>query len=124
MASLALAKALEESERRVESLQAELAGLRASRDKVFQAPPVEWIEHRIGKLQEVLEKDVAGSAPLLRDMFGPITLEPVNADIGSSFYRAKTSIDTLALIDAPVPGGDRASGSNSLRWWTQGDSNP
>lgn len=121
--SKALAKALEETERRVESLELELASLRRGRDKVFQAPTVEWIEHRVGKIQEVLEKAVVGSATLLRELLGPITLEPVRADIGSSFYRAKTALDTLALIDAPVPGEDRALGSNSLRWWALQDLN-
>ncbi len=39
------------------------------------------------------------------------------AEIGSSFYRAKTAMDTLALIESPVSGEERAGGSNSLQWW-------
>jgi len=41
--SQALAKALVETERRVEALREELEGLRRSSEKVFEAPPVEWI---------------------------------------------------------------------------------
>jgi hypothetical protein len=39
--SQALAKALVETERRVEALQEELEGLRRSRTKMFQLPPIE-----------------------------------------------------------------------------------
>jgi hypothetical protein len=39
--SQALAKALVETERRVEALRKELDGLRRSREKAFQAPPRE-----------------------------------------------------------------------------------
>ncbi|MDA8332582.1 MAG: hypothetical protein M0027_15535, partial [Candidatus Dormibacteraeota bacterium] len=36
---------------------------------------------------------------------------------GRPYYLARTSIDTLALLD-PVPGAEGSeSGSNSLRWW-------
>jgi len=45
--SQALAKALVETERRVEALREEVDGLRRSRAKVFQAPPREWIEERL-----------------------------------------------------------------------------
>jgi len=61
--------------------------------------------------------------PIIFVTFGFVFLEPVNADIGSSFYRAKTTIETFALIDVPVPGvAEGESGWDSLRWWTQGDS--
>src|SRR5690349_18809488 len=49
--SQALAKALVETERRVESLTAEVDGLRRSRDKVFRTPPVEWIHDRLSNLK-------------------------------------------------------------------------
>ena len=54
--SQALAKALVDTERRVESLTAEVDGLRRSREKVFRTPPIEWISDRMGKLQDVLEQ--------------------------------------------------------------------
>jgi hypothetical protein len=54
--SQALAKALVETERRVEALKEELDGLRRCGEKVFRAPPVEWIEARLEKLTEILER--------------------------------------------------------------------
>ena len=42
--SQALGKALVETERRVEALREELHGFRRGSEKVFQAPPIEWIE--------------------------------------------------------------------------------
>jgi hypothetical protein len=59
--SQALAKALVETERRVESLSTEVDGLRRSREKVFRTPPVEWITDRLNNLQEVLEQRTAKS---------------------------------------------------------------
>jgi hypothetical protein len=41
--SQTLAKALVETERRVETLSEEVGMLRRSREKVFTAPPIEWI---------------------------------------------------------------------------------
>ena len=40
-------KALVETERRVENLTDEVDALRRSREKIFQAPPVEWIKDRL-----------------------------------------------------------------------------
>ncbi len=115
--SRALASALTETERRVESLREEVDGLRRSRDAVFQAPPIEWIEERLSKLRPLLEQATERSAQLLRQILGTIRLEPTRGDIGRPYYLARTSIDTLALLD-PMPGsGSSESGSNSLRWW-------
>ncbi len=64
--SEALAKALVETERRVETLTAEVDGLRRSREKVFRTPPVEWIKERPSNLQDVLRAAhgaVSSSAP-------------------------------------------------------------
>ena len=36
--------------------RSELDALRRSRKKVFQAPPMEWIEERLCRVQEVLER--------------------------------------------------------------------
>jgi hypothetical protein len=41
-----------ETERRVEALGDEVDALRRSREKVFQAPPVEWINDRLENLHE------------------------------------------------------------------------
>ncbi len=121
--SRALAQALLETERRVEALQEELDGLRRSREKVFQTPPVEWIEERLTRLKDVLERSTEQSALVLRKFLGPIRLETTRGDIGRPYYLARTSIDALALLDT-VPEGDRLEdGSKSLRWWRRRESN-
>jgi len=122
--SRALAEALLETERRIDALREELDGLRRGRDKVFQAPPVEWIRDRMSRLQEVLERRTARSALLLRRFLGPIRLEPVPVQAGRPYYRAATTIDTLALIETPPEPDGPDGGSTYLRSWTQGDSNP
>jgi len=115
--SRALASALTETERRVETLREEVDGLRRSRDAVLQAPPTEWIEERLTRLRPLLEQATKRSAQLLRQILGTIRMEPTRGDIGRPYYLARTSIDTLALLD-PMPGAEGSeSGSNSLRWW-------
>ncbi len=122
--SQALAKALVETERRVDALREELGGLRRSRDKVFQAPPVEWIEERLANLRELLGRQVARSGPVLRRLLGQIRLMPRHPDIGKPLYMAQTSIDAVALIERPSEPGGSKGGSNSLQWWSRGESNP
>jgi len=120
--SQALAKALVETERRVESLTAEVDGLRRSREKVFRTPPVEWIRDRLASLQEILEHRTAKSAQALRSILGPIQMELVTPDIGRPFYRAVTTLDALALTEAPPAGAE--GGSNSLQRWRRRELNP
>jgi recombinase-like zinc beta ribbon protein len=114
--SQALGKALVETERRVESLTNEVDALRRSREKVFQAPPVEWIKDRLENLHEVLQNRTGRSAKTLRDLLGPIRLELVAPDIGRPFYRAITTLDALALIETT---SSAEAGSNSLQRWTR-----
>ncbi len=122
--SQALAKALLETERRVEVLREELEGLRRSRAKVFQVPPIEWIEERLSRLQEVLERRTEQSGLLLRGLLGPISLDPIAGDIGRPYYVARTSMDCLALCETP-PGAEAPDGgSSSLRQWRRRESNP
>ncbi len=129
--SKALATALIETERRVDSLRTEVDALRSARDRVFTAPPAEWIAVRLRDLQELLERKTEESAKALRSLLGPVRLDPVAPEIGRPFYRALTAIDALALIEpAPGPGdpgqsgsgggGCRSAGTNSLRWCPQG----
>jgi hypothetical protein len=120
--SQALAKALVETERRVDGLTDEVDSLRRSREKIFRPPPVEWIKVRVSKLQDVLEQRASRSAQALRDILGPIRMELITPDIGRPFYRAVTSIDALALTESP-PGGAEG-GSNSLQRWRRRELNP
>src|SRR6266511_2442609 len=110
--SRAVGQALVETERRVEDLTEDLKGLRSTREKVFRAPPVEWIRERLDRLQDVLERNTGPSALLLRRVLGPICLEPVAVDIGRPHYRAVTAIDTLALIETEPDSQGAEPGSN------------
>ena len=120
--SAALAKALTETERRVQALTDEVDTLRRSRENIFRPPPVEWIKDRVGKLQGLLEQRTAQSAQALREILGPIRMELVTSDIGRPFYRAVTSIDALALTEAPPAGAE--GGSHSLQRWRRRELNP
>jgi site-specific DNA recombinase len=122
--SRALGEALVETERRVEALREELDSLRRTRDKVFRVPPIEWIHERMTNVQSVLEHRTARSALLLRQLLGPIRLEPIRPDVGRPYYRAVTSIDALALIETPPEGGPAEGGSRSSRKWRRRESNP
>jgi hypothetical protein len=113
-----------ETERRLEALREELQGLRRGSEKVFQAPPLEWIEERLAGMQQVLERRTERSAMLLRRLLGKIKLERTKGEIGRPYYMARTTLDTLSLL-APPPGEDGPeAGSNSLRWWRRRESNP
>jgi hypothetical protein len=81
----ALAKALVETQRRVDQLSGETEALRRSREKIFQPPPIEWIKNRLNNIQQVLEQRIAGSAQMFRALLGPIRLERGRLDIGRVF---------------------------------------
>jgi site-specific DNA recombinase len=123
--SRTLAQALLESERKVEALKEELESLRRCRGKVFQVPPIEWIQERLAKLKEILERNSDRSGLLLRKLLGPLRLEPTCCgDTDRPFYKATTSLNTLALLDPLTEGEGEERGSNSLQWWSRWDSNP
>jgi hypothetical protein len=122
--SQALAKALVETERRVDALREELDGLRRGCEKVFQAPPVEWIEERLTQMKDLLEKRTEQSALILRRLLGQIRLEPTRGDIGRPYYLARTTLDSLALMEPLAEPYRSEGGSNSLRWWRRRESNP
>ena len=125
--SHALAKALVETERRVEVLRDEIDGLRRSGDKVFQSPPVEWIEERLEQLGEVLKRRTGPSAMILRGLLGQIRLVPTRGEIGRAYFVARTSIDILAVLgklEKPKNKNRPEGGSSSLQWWRRWESNP
>ena len=115
--SRALAEALTESEGRLENLGAELEGLRRSQHDVFSAPPREWLAERIVKIQTVFERRTERSALLLRKLLGRIRMEPVKPDIGRPYYRARSNLDVLAIVENDPDSSDPEPGSTSLLWW-------
>jgi site-specific DNA recombinase len=121
--SRTLAQVLVETERKVDALKVELEGLHRSRDKVFQAPPREWVEERLTQLRDVLERNPDRSGLTLRTFLGPLRLDPTRGDVGRPYYTARTSLNTLALLDPLTENEIRECGSNSLQWWRRADSN-
>ena len=70
-------------------------------------------------MRELLSRNTERSALLLRRLLGQMRCHPVKVDIGKPYYSAKTSIETLYLIEECVEPGGTYIGSNSLRWWTR-----
>ena len=112
-----LVDALEQAEKNLEELKADLTSLQQAKDSLFEPPPKEWVGHRLTDVKTVLEKRTEKSALLLRDYLGSVTLHPEKPDIGKPYYRATSKVSTVPLLDT----ADR--GSNSLQWWRWGESN-
>ena len=45
-------------------------------------------------------------------------------DLGKPFYRARSTLQTLALLEHLPGDSGPDGGSNSLRWWRRRESNP
>ena len=106
------------AEQKAEALRRELLALEGTATDVFKAPPVEWVTERLGKVQEVLERETTRSALLLRRVLGPIRLAPITPEVGRPYYQAETALQVLELIQDPE------GSSNSLSWWRRWESNP
>lgn len=115
--SKVVSEALSDAETMDERMKNEMEGLECQRKSAFKAPPKEWIDFRLEKLHETLNKNTKASALALRDLLGSIELEPVPGECvvengrlieNRSYYMAHTQIDTLALLD-------ETKGSNWLR---------
>ena len=122
--SNALSKALEETEKRVTELQTELNGLRNAKDRLFETPPVEWIEEKLENAKTLLQRNYAQSSEALRQFLGPMTLKAVYPDIGKPYFIAQSSIDIIALLEKAPSETDADEGSTTLRWWRWRGSNP
>ncbi len=121
--SNAVSGALKEAESKGNTLKDELKSLEFQKENTFKSPPKEWINHRLGRLHETLNKNTTSSALALKEILGTIKLEPVT-DKNSDFYYivsngekkfkpyyvAHTKIQTLALLD------EKHKGSNWLHW--------
>lgn len=125
--SQALASALDRVEKDAAALRAEIEGLSRSREAIFQPPPEAWVTERLATLQSVLERKTEQAALILRRILGPIVLEPVRPAVGRPYYRARSNLDALALLEpeaeeepAPEAGstvlrrGESNNGRNSL----------
>lgn len=64
--SRAVSEALNELEKKGDSLKQELESLVFQKNNSFQAPPKEWIDHRLEKLNETLNKNTVSSSQIGR----------------------------------------------------------
>ena len=83
---------------------------------------VGWVEARCLQLGPLLQERTMRSAPLLRELLGPITLTPVVPVAGRPSYVARTKFDTLKLLENLDPDGGPDPGATSIGWWTRHDS--
>src|SRR6184192_2818006 len=85
---------------------------------MFEPPPMEWITERLGRLQDLLERQTERSALLLRRVLGPVRLVPTRPEVGRPYYQAETALRALELLEPPE------GGLNWSRQWRRGESNP
>jgi DNA invertase Pin-like site-specific DNA recombinase len=116
--SRALAEALRASERKVEALRCEIEQIERHRSIAFEPPPRPWIDERLVRIHEVLERRTERSALLLRKFLAPIRLSPVKFEVGRPYYEVTSAIETLALFEPCPELEDADAGSNSLREWS------
>lgn len=96
----------------------ELKVLETTASDVFKTPAIEWVGERLERVQEVLERETARSALLLRRVLGPIRPSPVTPQAGRPYYETETALQVLELIQDPE------GGSTSSKWWRRWASNP
>jgi site-specific DNA recombinase len=116
--SKAISAALEDCEKDEQKISTELKAIAECQKELFQAPPKEWVAHRIENIQSILETETEDSALVLRRLLGPIVLHPTTPDIGKPFYKISTNFNTIAIYPAAHPS------TNSLQWRRERDSNP
>jgi site-specific DNA recombinase len=128
--SKTVADALADAEKRDGDLKHENESLEFQNNNNFKAPPTEWLKNRLEGFSDTLNKGTVLSAQALKELLGPVSLEPVlskEADFYHLFeghekdfkpyYVAHTKIETLALLD------DEHKGSNWYQWRRRRDSN-
>ena len=119
-----IGKALQETENKAKVLEMEIDGLRRSCNKVFQSPPIEWVQERLSQIQQLLEQNTGQSAIALRRLLGSIKFEPTYPDIGKPYYVVKTSLNALAIVTQLTDFGNADNGADSYLWWRWRGSNP
>ena len=63
----------------------------SSREKVFRARPIEWIEERVAGMRKVVERRTDRFALLRRSQLGQIRPEPAQGEIGRPYSVARPS---------------------------------
>ncbi|NGX32977.1 MAG: hypothetical protein K1060chlam4_01036, partial [Candidatus Anoxychlamydiales bacterium] len=118
-----------DAETRQEKIKSEMNALEFQKKGAFKSPPKEWIDHRLENFYETLNKNTKSSALALKDLLGPIEMEPVQSDPiienghiiienghiieQKPHYPAHSNIESLALLD------QENKGANWLKWRTR-----
>ena len=128
--SKTVSEALNEAEKKNSELGQEITALEFQKENTFKTPPKEWINNRLEKLNDTLNKNTIASSEALKELLGDITLEPVlnkEADLYQLFegrdrdfkpyYVAHMKAQTLVLLDED-------KGSDWCQWWRCRELNP
>ena len=122
-----VSEAIVDAEGHQENLKGEIQALDYQRTNAFKAPAKEWIEFRLERFQETLNKNTKASALALKELLGTIELEPIQSDPivengcvieSKPYYLAHSNIETLALLD------EKHKGTNWYLLRRRWDSNP
>lgn len=122
--SAGIGERLAQTEQKLALLEAQIAELTRSVGRIW-VPSLKWVEKRCAQLRELLDSgSPTQSALVLRAFVAPITLEPVVPASGRPYYLARTSFDTLKLLENLDPDGGPDPGATSIGWWTARGSSP
>ncbi|MDB4349626.1 recombinase family protein [Omnitrophica bacterium] len=75
--SKAVSEALNEAEEKGKDLSQDIKSLEFQKENRFKTPPKEWVNHRLERLRETLNKNTVTSAMALKELLGVIRLEAI-----------------------------------------------
>ena len=149
--SNAVSEALSAAEARGDMLECEVKSLEFQRGHAFKSPPKEWVDNRLERFYETLEKNTTASALALKGVLGEIRMEAVTEEVfdpetiirgGDPSTRPSASLrmtrgeasDSLRMtkpyyvahtkIQTLALLDDENKGSNWYQWRRRRDSNP
>lgn len=93
-----LAAAIDESDKQIETLQADIEQLQDRYAQALRVPPMAWIEDKLRNVHEVLRRRTGASALVLRKVLGSVKLEPRRPDVGRDYYVAHTLLGVVQLL--------------------------
>lgn len=115
--------AIDSAETKSDELRGEIRSIRATHSRLFQTPPLAWIEDRLRNVRDVLSSRQTQSALSLRKLLGAIRLQWRCPEVGRAYYVARTRLGVLDLLQAGsdqqdsegerVPGAEQANGSET-----------
>ena len=92
--SSAVRDRIAETERKISVLEARIAELTRTSGQ-SRLPSLAWVKERCRHLSALLAERTTRSALVLRELLGPIRLEPVVPAMGKRYFVAHMAFDTL-----------------------------